>query len=325
MHSPGHEAPGVMAWPKLSKTDLVFFRLGGDGLGNLLFTWARCLAACHVNGWPMVWPAWPSFKPKNWRVNPYDKRLYAGLFRPAPDYVSGPGKLREVALRKWFSEAETGEARAHGRALVVFRGRGRLFADFLEHQPLVRQGLLRITRARHLAGYRDTSGAPVRVHVRRGDFESRQTLEEISGRHNVALPIQWYVAALQAVRAACGQTVPAQVCSDGTEEELRPLLRLPGVQRVSYGSSVADLWALSRARVLITSGSTFSMWASYLGQAPTIWYPGKMLQRLRLENRQREFEWRDGMPMPGWLGEALAGPGRTDGAGPAGSGADKAS
>ena len=38
--------------------------------------------------------------------------------------------------------------------------------------------------------------------------------------------------------------------------------------------------ALSNAKVLVSSASTFSMWASFLGQIPTIWFPGQMRQKL---------------------------------------------
>ena len=38
--------------------------------------------------------------------------------------------------------------------------------------------------------------------------------------------------------------------------------------------------ALSRCKVLVSSASTFSMWASFLGQMPTIWFPGQMRQKL---------------------------------------------
>jgi hypothetical protein len=45
---------------------------------------------------------------------------------------------------------------------------------------------------------------------------------------------------------------------------------------MSFGSAIADLWALSNANVLVASGSTFSMWASYLGRMPVIWHPGQL-------------------------------------------------
>jgi hypothetical protein len=54
-----------------------------------MLTWARRLAASERQGWRMVWPTWPSFKPKNWRVNPYDHRTYSDLFQPDELYITG--------------------------------------------------------------------------------------------------------------------------------------------------------------------------------------------------------------------------------------------
>jgi hypothetical protein len=103
--------------------------------------------------------------------------------------------------------------------------------------------------------------------------------------------------------------------SDGREDELEALTDLPSVKRISFGSSIADMLAMARCRFLIASGSTFSMWGSYLGQVPTLWHPGKMLQPLILDNAASrgfdtagaslEFEWSDGDPLPGWVAPAL--------------------
>jgi hypothetical protein len=51
---------------------------------------------------------------------------------------------------------------------------------------------------------------------------------------------------------------------------------MKNTERKFYGSSIADLLALSHAGVLVTSSSTFSMWASYLGRMPAIWYPTQL-------------------------------------------------
>ena len=56
-----------------------------------------------------------------------------------------------------------------------------------------------------------------------------------------------------------------------------------------------------RARLLIASGSTFSMWGSYLGQVPSIWHPGKLLQRVLLDQPDKEFEWAPGVALPSWV------------------------
>lgn len=49
-------------YPKLSEKDLGFIRLGGAGLGNLLFTYARALVYARDHGCQMIWPTWPSVK-----------------------------------------------------------------------------------------------------------------------------------------------------------------------------------------------------------------------------------------------------------------------
>ena len=103
------------------------------------------------------------------------------------------------------------------------------------------------------------------------------------------------------LREAAGGDIPAFVFSDGTEDDLRELLALPRVERVDYGSGLGDMFGLSRSRLLIASGSTFSMWGSYLGQVPTLWYPGKLLQNLLIENPRREFEWAPGQRIPDWV------------------------
>ena len=44
--------------------------------------------------------------------------------------------------------------------------------------------------------------------------------------------------------------------------------------------SISDMIGLSQSKLLIASASTFSMWASFLGQNHTIWFPGQMRQNL---------------------------------------------
>jgi len=303
----GPAVRGVYAYPRLSKTDLWFMRIGGDGLGNLLFNWARCLAASRRQGWPMVWPTWKSYKPKNKRVNPYDHRVYADLFQPTGDYLHGWRKAAVLASRRWIGEADAAEVPPARRCVVQFRGMGGKFEPFLDQLELIRAELLAMTRKPHLAGYAPDPKAPIGIHVRRGDFVWQPDVETMVEKDNSALPIEWYAATLQAVRECIGKPVPARVFSDGTDDELARLVGMPAVRRVEFGSSLADLLALSRCSLIIASGSTFSMWASYLHQVPTIWHPGKLLQKVHLVDRGQEVEWYPGRDLPGWLGEVLSG------------------
>ena len=291
----------VYAYPRLSKTDLLFIRIGGNGLGNLMFTWARALAASERHGWRMIWPTWGSFKPKNWRVNPYDHRSYTNLFRPTERYVSGWRKPLHLTRYSWIPEQQALAQGAPPGSVVQFRGMEDKFAYFLPDHQLVREELLNIARPQHLAALAESEPAPIAIHVRRGDFVQQASYRDMVNIDNSELPLDWYIAALQAVRAAAGRDVPAFVYSDGTSEELAGLLTLPAVRRMDYGSGLGDMLGLSRARLLIASGSTFSMWGSYLGQVPTIWHPQKLLQHVLLDHPEMEIEWAAGDSLPDWV------------------------
>jgi len=293
----------VFAFPRLSKTDLLFIRIGGNGLGNLMFTWARCLAASQRHGWRMIWPTWQSFKPKNWRVNPYDHRTYSDLFRPNDRYVSGWRKPWYLARYRWISEQQALDEGAPPGSVVEFRGMQDKFAPFVEDHELVYGELLKIARPEHLKAFSDPDPAPIGIHVRRGDFVQQANYRDMLDIDNSVLPLEWYIGALQAVRGRAGRDVPAYVFSDGSEEELTELLALPAVRRMDYGSGLGDMLGLSRSRLLIASGSTFSMWGSYLGQVPSIWHPKKLLQHVLLEHPEQEIEWAPGNALPNWVGE----------------------
>ena len=102
------------------------------------------------------------------------------------------------------------------------------------------------------------------------------------------MPLQWYVNIVKNVRKELGSDILVNVFSDGTDEDLAEILKLPNVRRCFYGSAIADMLALSESPLLIGSGSTFSMWASYLGRMPVIWYPG--LHRMKLYLDDENFE-----------------------------------
>jgi len=298
--------PPVYAFPRLSTTDLLFVRLGGNGLGNLMLTWARCLSMAERHGWRMVWPTWQSFKPKNWKVNPYDHRTYSDLFKPTDRYVTGWRKPWCLARHRWISEQDAVSNPVPPGSVVEFRGMEGFFAPFVQDHELIYTELRRIACPPHQAAFSEPDPAPVGIHVRRGDFIQRSNDEEVRTSHNSLLPLEWYIDALKAVRGTAGSDVPAFVFSDGTEEELKELLALPHVTRVDYGSGLGDMFGLSRSRLLIASGSTFSMWGSYLGQVPTLWHPGKMLQHLLVDHPEHEFEWAPGQPVPGWINPLLS-------------------
>lgn len=282
------------SYARFSGLDLGVVRIGGRGLGNLLFTWAEFVVGTVRHGLIPLAPTWPQFKFGPVARNESDKRFYRDLFSRAPGEVSGFKKLRLLSTlpripASQFANGEHSRAFMKNRQFVVeFENAGTLFEKILYDHELVRTELLAITRERHKKGLRSDFRHSISVHVRLGDFrvESLQT------------PIEWFAGAIRVVRETLGCDLPVHIFSDGSDEELRPLLGIPGTARLGFGSSISDILALSSANILIaTGGSTFSKWAAYLGRVPVIYPPRTLHQKLYYDRPVAEVEWREGEPL----------------------------
>jgi hypothetical protein len=143
-----------------------------------------------------------------------------------------------------------------------------------------------------------TCGPFIGIHVRLGDYPL--AADPLSAPWTSRLPLDWYVGALNEVRKIVGFELEAKVFSDGRDEELLPLLQLPGVRRSDYRESITDILALSRASVIIGSCSSFSMWGAYLAQTFTIWYRGRCPEKIMDEKHSEscETEWLQGERFP---------------------------
>lgn len=254
--------------------------LGRYGLGNMLFPWARCYLWCKDRSVPMIAPRWTQI-----RVGPYlrreqDKRSYQRLFHHT-GYVAGLKRLWLLNTAQRIPEAAREIAfnrDSSPQALVVFQDMEDLFRPILGRNGDVRDELLRMTR-RHYVPNEAVSAPFIGIHVRLGDFKAPGAT---SGMHqdqvNVRLPLTWYAEVLCRIRQELGFEAQARVFSDGSAEELGDLLALPAIAVSRGGTAVSDMLTLSQANLIIASGSTFSMWGSYLGQVPTVWYPGQRRQ-----------------------------------------------
>jgi hypothetical protein len=284
--------------------------LGRFGLAHGLLAWARCRLWCEEHGARMLAPNWFTL-----RLGPYlrgerDKRNYWLLFH-AGRAVAGPRRLMLLARARaidvgpeWPSAPEP-EARP-----VLLRFHNALVANEVKSFDQVRgrgawlrQELLAITRRRfHPAVAR----APhLAIHVRLGDF-SRPPADTPEGATNTRLPMDWYVDRLQAVRQVIGREAPAVVFSDGEDAELAALLALPGVVRAPRQASVTDLLQMGQAACVISSGSGFSLWGAFLGDAARLCHPGQLIVPA-LGDAAREVESGFGEPLPESFAEPLRG------------------
>jgi len=263
------------AYVELSRYDLGLLRLGGPGLGNLLFPWARAVVACGRHGLVPLATTWPQVKLGPLLRRERDLRSYVGIFRRAPAELGGLRRALVLLRAERLGEERLGQPGvATGRPrMFVFRGMDQLFAPIREQHDLVRSSLLAITRPAH------RPPPPVEpflaVHVRLGDFAPADEARTRKGDWSHRVDLAWYAEAITRLRRVV-PSVRVELFSDGSDAELARLLALPGVVRAVETSAMASLWRMSQAAGLVASGSSFSMWAGYLGRMPVVWPVGQL-------------------------------------------------
>lgn len=284
-------------YPRLSPNDWYWARISGLGLGNLLFPWARCLVACRLRGWKMIAPQWWQFDVfALWQRN-RRSRCYFGMLNQPKGAIRGFGRLFRLALLPHIEEPTWPRLQvpeSGGSKIVDFDGIGNYFAELVHYREYVRAELLAMVGQLHLGCTDIDFKNSIMVNVRLGDFTAPVVdCPPGPGSYNHRTAIDWYIGAIQELRSSFGPEWPAYIVSDGTEGELRALLRLENTHRLKV-ENLAGLLTLSRAHVLVASGSTYSMWASFLGHMPVLWPPGQRRQSLYPGCPVAEPEWSPG-------------------------------
>jgi hypothetical protein len=301
----------LYSYPRLSDINFLgMVRLGGPGLGNLLLPWARSIVASKKYNLRQVSPTWPQIKAGPILRREKDFRTYHDFFSLSSDQVKGFRKMYLLSSLKKIPESNLCKIDFSNvnsyleDAIVVFQGMdiNKPFDGLLMHHTLIADELFSMTKRKHKKGLDFDFRNSISVHVRFGDFSSVKNSQSLSdGRRNSRIPISWYIHKIQIIRQSLDLKIPVYIFSDGQDNEMLELLNLPNVQRITFGSSIADLIALSRSKILIASGSTFSMWASYLGRMPVIWHKGQLRQRLYCDGNTVEVECSESEELPNYI------------------------
>ncbi len=249
-------------------------KFNGSGLGNLIWIWAKCFVWCKDHHTEMIAPGWAQFHPGRFLKRDIDLRFYKGYFTNK-GYTKGLAKYYKL-LAYGSIPSENFDDTQHNitalkKTVVVFSGLGE-FTPLIGRHKEVHNELLRIADPHCLPAKQAHSF--IAIHIRRGDF-SKGTVEDLrNGKTNLQIPIEWYVSALRVLRKETGSLGKVILFSDGTDEELSPLLLESNVERSTQNNALKDLLQMSYGAALIASRSSFSLWASYLGQIPTVYYKG---------------------------------------------------
>jgi hypothetical protein len=263
----------------------------GYGLGNELVPWARAFLASEVLGARLLPPAfglnrreyWRHFRtpPDDWIYNRAIERLLPTVRFAEADWLAHGGDDVVTALRSF--------ARARNllrRSAYVFVTEG-LWGGF--HHVQAAREFMRTTlyqsrfAARNLLAVReriDPGRILVGMHVRLGDFKPAVPAEEQGRVANVSLPLEWFCNIADSLRQALGDRLQFLLVSDGTAEQLRPLMqRVPCITTADLpDGDCSDALALADSDLLVCSASTYSHLAAFLSDSPYIWFAPNLYQ-----------------------------------------------
>lgn len=270
----------------------------GSGLGNRLFPWARCRIFSSVNNVQMLSPQWVTGRIKPLLRGGIDLTCYKkqilllDLFNKKEGDIGG---IKKILLQsRAIKEIEPDnfdliQLEPNSKEVtIVFQGDKNHFNDLYGWEDFILKEIKVITKVKWLNLVDNFKDIPIAINVRLGnDFKTASSESDFYTKGAIKTPLKWFVESLLLIRENLGFPAQAFVVSDGKEEDLKPLLSLENVTFVRPGCAISDLLVLSQAKVLIASGgSSFSAWASFLGEMPTISHPGQSLSWFKINNRK---------------------------------------
>ena len=257
---------------EFTKWDFFDLRFGSTGLGNLLFVWARAIVYADKLNLPVLSPNWRTFTIGPYLRHEKDKRNYKNLF--INDGIKGYKKyliqlysikqIQNSKIRVFLNIPE----------VIIFYGLKNQMTHLINHHVLVKKKLINILSKDVIKLIGQNNSIFIGVHIRCGDFQPENEDHLRSGRTITRIPMNWYITQIKKLKQKFGNNICFKIFSDGHIDELSKVLSIENVTLVEGGNALSDLISLSRSKIIISSNSTFSLWASYLGRCHTIWFPG---------------------------------------------------
>jgi hypothetical protein len=251
------------------------------GLGNMLLVWARAILFARINSIPVLAPNWNHVHIGPWLRGERVKRYYGNLFssRKYKSHfyydASSVFNKKRIYRNPEILEIDPKNFDSSEHHVFLFDTMppwNDYFQDLKHFHALIKQELYDSVREKVMNEIMARPDPEIAIHIRRSDFQLPQPNQIYSIDRCVQTPLDWYKDALLSVRKMARYDVPATIFSDAYTNEIMEILDLPNVSISSEKSAISDIITMSRSKLLIGSAhSSFSAWAAYLGQLPTMW------------------------------------------------------
>lgn len=241
------------------------FRIGGPGLANLLWLWAKCIVFNHLTGAAVVWPQWNQLKPRALLRGELSMGWYWGFFKkPEAGYIfykdrASLWRLSGDLLLKKILQGE--EIKIEEGTHYMMSDISDPFTSMFEYDYLIRNAWLEmIDKARkpNLI-YNKPSLA---IHLRRGDFRIAGLASDLEITKKILKNI---------CHNFSDYHIYLMTDADAKDYEFWRIIP-EKIKNSTTGHTLLDLIVLSRADYLVgTANSSYSRFAAFLGGMPVIW------------------------------------------------------
>ena len=234
-------------YPKFDGIDLYFFRLGGSGLGNLLYPFFKALVYAKKENLGIISPTFLSIKIGPYLRRELQKRNYKYSLKGS---ITG---IRRLWLLIFSNE------------IVTFKSFGDGFKSLYGYEDFLKEKFKSLTRVDFDEKKYQHS---ICCHIRLGDF--KQSLgEELS--NNTRIPIKWYKDVIKQIRKD-DKDLKVFLFSDGYDDELKELIELGNIKNETSTNPIEDILKLSCSKYLIGSYSSFSFWGAFFSKGVCVWH-----------------------------------------------------
>lgn len=281
----------------MNKFSICYVKLPKAGLANKLLVWAQGVVFAERNNAILYSKGWVHFSigpilrhEKSWRI-------YYGYFNRLSIVELIKVRYSLFIYPKQEVVPSDCDMTFDCKGIVSVISTNPHWREYFQHIQLYRVQIVEKfnqsisgTIQKRIASYSDIPW--IGVHIRMGDFKIPKNNDEFCRMGQVRTPISHFTDKINQIRKIANCQLPVLVFSDGTRDELGEILNLSEVALAENDLDIIHLVRLSQSKILIMSaGSTFSMWAAFMSNAIVIHHPAHYHYQIRDNHiNSKQFE-----------------------------------